>query len=104
MTFVDFGYIFVFLPVVLTLYFFFRTSPIANVIVLAASYYFYGSSGVFLLIPLMISSLVDFYVGHRLDESTNERHRKWLLIFSIIVNMGILVFFKYATWAMESAN
>jgi len=104
MTFVDFDYLLIFLPVVLILYYYFRTSPIANVVVLGASYYFYGSSGVFLLVPLMASSLVDFYVGHKLDESNNERHRKWLLIISIVVNMGILMFFKYATWAMESMN
>lgn len=104
MTFISFGYIFVFLPVVLFLYHRFRTSGVANVVILLASYYFYGSSGVFLLIPLIISSWVDFYVGHKLDETENERHRKILLALSIVANMSILVFFKYATWAMQSAN
>ena len=104
MTFINLGYILFFFPMVLTLYNLFRTTAIANLIILSASYYFYGSSGVFLLIPLMISSLVDFYVGHKLDESTNERQRKFLLIISIVANMSILVFFKYATWEMESAN
>jgi D-alanyl-lipoteichoic acid acyltransferase DltB (MBOAT superfamily) len=104
MTFIDSHYLFIFLPLVLTLYYFARKSPLANVIVLCASYYFYGSSGVFLLIPLLISSLVDFYVGHKLDESTNEPWRKFLLVISIVANMSVLVFFKYATWAMESAN
>ena len=35
----------------------------ANVMILAASYYFYGSSAAWYLIPLVVTSLIDFLVG-----------------------------------------
>jgi alginate O-acetyltransferase complex protein AlgI len=104
MTFIDFGYVFVFLPLVIGLYHLFRTTKWANVIVLLASYYFYGSGGVFLLLPLIFSSLLDYWMALKIDAETIQWRRRLYLTISIVANMGLLMFFKYASWAIQSVN
>lgn len=104
MTFVEFDYLFLFLPLVVGLYYVFRTSWFANVIILAASYYFYGSSGMWLLIPLIFTSLLDFLVGLKIEKTEQPYYRRLLLIVSLTANLGLLAVFKYTPWLIESAN
>lgn len=104
MTFISFDYLLLFLPIVLGLYYFFRTSAMANVIILVASYIFYGTSGLWFLIPLMITSLLDFYVGLKLSQTESQRWRKVLLVVSLSANLGLLAFFKYTPWLITSIN
>src|SRR5665213_2931946 len=59
MTFISYDYLFLFLPVVVGLYYLFRKTVFANVIVLAASYLFYGLTHAWYLIPLIVTSLLD---------------------------------------------
>jgi alginate O-acetyltransferase complex protein AlgI len=102
MNFVSFDYYLLFLPVVVGLYYVFRTSILANVVILAASYIFYGSSGLWFLAPLIVTSLIDFYVGLKL--ATIGEWRKTLLAVSLIANLGLLAFFKYTPWLINSIN
>ena len=104
MTFISFDYLLLFLPIVLGLYYFFRTSMMANVVILIASYVFYGASGLWFLIPLMITSLLDFYVGLKLSQTESQRWRKILLVVSLTANLGLLAFFKYTPWLIASIN
>jgi len=76
----------------------------ANVVIMGASYYFYGSAGILYTIPLIFTSVLDFVVGKKIEESENKRYRFRLLMLSIVANLGLLFFFKYATWAMQSTN
>jgi len=101
-TFVSFSYLFLFLPIVVGLYYLFRTSILANFVILAASYLFYGASGLWFLIPLMITSLIDFYVGLNLVYAV--KWRKTLLAASLTANLGLLAFFKYTPWLTSSIN
>ncbi|WP_420631805.1 MBOAT family O-acyltransferase [Candidatus Leptofilum sp.] len=71
-----------------------------NVLLLVASYYFYGRWDWRFLSLILISTLVDFYVGRAIgaiptDSPANRTRRKQLLAVSMIVNLGILGFFKY---------
>jgi alginate O-acetyltransferase complex protein AlgI len=102
--FVQFDYLFLFLPIVVGLYYVFRTGPFANVVILLASYYFYGSSGLWYLIPLIVTSLIDFFVGLKLEQVERSRIRRALLILSLSANLGLLAFFKYTPWLVSSVN
>lgn len=104
MTFTSWQYLLVFLPGIVILYHLFRTFWFVNVFVLAFSYYFYGSSALWYLLPLMVTSLIDFYVGMKLDHTDQQRWRKTLLLVSIIANLGLLAFFKYTPWLIDSTN
>ncbi len=79
-----------------------RHAPRAEILFLViASAYFYGQWSWHYLILIYITILVDFFLGRRLDASTHPRR---FLALSLIVNLGILVFFKYANFLIESGN
>jgi alginate O-acetyltransferase complex protein AlgI len=103
-TFVQFDYLFIFLPVVVGLYYVFRTTAFANVIILLASYYFYGSSGLWFLIPLVFTSLLDYYVGLKISETEQPYYRRLLLVVSLCANLGLLAIYKYTPWLIENLN
>src|SRR6266478_5234967 len=104
MHFIQLEYLVVFLPIVVGLYYVFRTTPVANVVIMLASYYFYGSSGLFYLVPLLFTSVLDFVVGQRIERTDHKRARFALLMASVVANLGLLFFFKYATWVITSTN
>jgi alginate O-acetyltransferase complex protein AlgI len=104
MTFISLDYLFIFLPVVVGLYYLCRGTVWANVVVLLASYFFYGSSGAWYLIPLVVTSLIDFLVGIQLSKTEYQPYRKAWLILSLVANLGLLGFFKYGPWLVTNVN
>jgi D-alanyl-lipoteichoic acid acyltransferase DltB (MBOAT superfamily) len=62
---------------------------------LGASYFFYGWWDWRFLGLLVISTLVDFNVARYMPGAASRKGRKLLLLISIVVNLGILGFFKY---------
>jgi alginate O-acetyltransferase complex protein AlgI len=83
-----------FYAVVAVLYFRLRHRG-QNVLLLAASCFFYGCWDWRFLGLLAVSTVVDYWVARWLDRLETPRSRKALLIVSITVNLGILAFFKY---------
>ena len=71
---------------------------------LVSSYYFYASSEPFLIILLLISTLVDYYCGLKIGGLDNGKKKKAYLWLSILVNVGILVTFKYLFFFVDSMN
>ena len=67
-------------------------------ILLGASLIFYSFWSIPLVSLLIISSVIDFYCGKRVAE-TKERRWVWL---SLITNLGILGYFKYANFGIEA--
>jgi D-alanyl-lipoteichoic acid acyltransferase DltB (MBOAT superfamily) len=92
-----------FLPVVVGLYWAlprrYRTP-----LLLVASYVFYGAWDWRFLGLLLLSTVVDYSIGLRLDATDDERRRKLLLLASVGVNLSILGFFKYADFFIDSAQ
>lgn len=73
-----------------------------NVVLLIGSYIFYGWWDWRFLILIIISSATDFFIGNQIFKSKNSRNRKLLLIISITVNLGMLFFFKYFNFFIDS--
>jgi len=74
-----------------------------NVLLLIASYVFYGSWDWRFLILLIFSSCVDWSVTTLMQRFDNEdRVRKRLMLVSLFVNLGLLGFFKYFNFFAES--
>ena len=91
-----------------------------NLLILAASYLFYGwwtpdkaesfSANALLgalwhcrfLALLLATSLLDFSIALGLDKLATPRSRKWLLSASIAANLGVLGFFKYHDFFAQS--
>ncbi|SVD24234.1 uncharacterized protein METZ01_LOCUS377088, partial [marine metagenome] len=71
---------------------------------LGASYYFYAHWDARFLALIIISTLVDFWAGSRIYQTEDKKIKKTFLILSLVVNLGILGFFKYCNFFIESAN
>lgn len=75
-----------------------------NGFLLAASYYFYAYWDYRFCALLLTSTLVDFFVAGRMDVCHAPGRRRAWLIVSLAVNLGILGFFKYANFFIDSAR
>ena len=73
-----------------------------NVFLLAASYIFYGYWDWRFNFLLLTSTVVDFFIGQRLFKAKDKRNKKCLLLVSVTVNLGILGFFKYFNFFIDS--
>ena len=85
-----------FLPIVFLLYWFVfnKTVQVQNLLILIASYFFYGWWSWKFLILLALSTLLDYLYGFGVA-SKNKSKSKFFLWLSIINNLGILAIFKY---------
>ena len=75
-----------------------------NRLLLVASYFFYGCWDWRFLTLIALSTTVDYVVSHGIDVSNDPRRRRRLLMFSMVINLGILGFFKYFDFFVEGAE
>ena len=73
-----------------------------NRMLLIASYVFYGWWDWRFLSLIFISSLTDYLAGIYLRRRKEARSRKLILISSLVVNLGVLAFFKYYNFFIDS--
>lgn len=93
----------IFFPVVFILYWIVAQHKISrNILLLVASYVFYGWWDWRFLFLIFISSLVDFVVGQKIYKTENKKKRKGFLMVSLLVNLGFLVYFKYSNFFIET--
>ncbi len=85
---------FLFLIVVLIL-FYASPRPLRKYILLAASYFFYGSWNVKFIALLLTLTVIDYTAGIWLEKTPPGARRKAILILSLTANLGFLGFFKY---------
>lgn len=72
-----------------------------NVLLLVASYVFYGAWDWRFLGLLALSTLIDYGVGLALHGTDDERSRRLWLATSVVANLGILGFFKYFNFFVD---
>jgi len=75
-----------------------------KLVLLASSYFFYGSWDYRFCALILASTLIDFFVGAAIHKSSSARRRKVLLLGSLCANLGALGFFKYYNFFIESAK
>ena len=94
----------IFLPIVFLLYWFVaqKNLKLQNVLIVVASYVFYGWWDWRFLSLIIFSTVVDYLIGQRLRTEDKQSKRKALLWTSIIVNLGFLGFFKYYNFFLEN--
>jgi alginate O-acetyltransferase complex protein AlgI len=71
-------------------------------LLLAASYCFYFTWSVPSSLLLIFISLSDYYIGRKLGQTENPIHRKRLLMSGLVINLGLLGFFKYSNFLLEN--
>lgn len=93
----------IFFPIVFLLYWLVSKHLRArNALILVSSYVFYGWWDWRFLSLIIISSFVDFFVGQKLYKTEEPKKRKALLLLSLLVNLGFLVYFKYTNFFIET--
>lgn len=94
----------IFLPIVFVLYWFVTKNnlKIQNLLIVIASYVFYGWWDWRFLSLIIFSSVVDYTIGLALYKQDNKIKRKLLLFTSIFINIGFLGFFKYYNFFAEN--
>jgi D-alanyl-lipoteichoic acid acyltransferase DltB (MBOAT superfamily) len=75
---------------------------LGNLVLLIGSYIFYGWWDWRFLVLIIISSAADFLIGAGIHRSVDKRDRKLLLAASIFINLGMLFFFKYFNFFIDS--
>ena len=97
------SYLFVaFLVVNLTLYWTLKSWRVRKSQLLIASYLFYAAWNPPFVLLLLLSTVVDFRLGKQMDASDSQRKRKILLLLSLLVNLSVLAWFKYANFFLAS--
>ena len=93
---------FIFLGIVLPVFYLLPTKTSKNVFLLIASYFFYGYWDWRFCSLLAITTIVDFYIGKQIFLTSDVKKRKLLMLISLCVNLGILGFFKYFNFFIDS--
>ena len=75
-----------------------------NAFIAFGSFIFYGLWDVRFLLLLWLSLIVDFAVGYYLEKTEAPQKRKLLIWFSVLFNIGLLMFFKYFNFFSQSAG
>jgi D-alanyl-lipoteichoic acid acyltransferase DltB (MBOAT superfamily) len=103
MIFSSITFLFIFLPVLLAAYY---ACPAKhrNGVALAASGLFYAWGAPRFVIVLFVSSLLDYALSRSLPPGGAERRRKGVLAAAVALNIGLLLYFKYANFFVAELN
>ncbi len=93
-----------FIPIVFFIYWFLLKNnlQLQNLFVFIASYVFYGCWDWRFLGLIFFSTLLDFTIGNLLSRTDKPLKRRGLLAISLLVNLGMLGFFKYYNFFLDS--
>lgn len=95
-------FLFYFLPIFLILYYV-SNHKMQNLVLLIFSVLFYTWGAPKFILIVLASLLIDYYVIKKMSSSVGKP-RRVLLIASIILNTGFLLYFKYANFFLENVN
>ena len=102
MVFSSISFLYYFLPITLLLYFI-VPKKIKNFVLLLASLFFYFYGEPRYIIVLIFSCIFNYYYGKWMEKTTNPL-RKYLLIINLVINFGILFYFKYFNFFLDNIN
>lgn len=94
----------IFLPIVFLLYWFATQGKykLQNILLLVASYYFYGCWDWRFLFLLVFSTGLDYFTGLKMADAPNKKGKQFWFWLSVIVNLGFLGVFKYYNFFITS--
>ena len=86
-------------------YGFMRRTPLLRMIYVALfSTYFYYKTGGWYILLLLAVSVSDFLIGRALARTENRRGRQALVALSVLINLGMLAYFKYTNLFIGIVN
>lgn len=99
-------FLFGFIPIFFLFYFGVVNSTKAkNYTLIAASIFFYSWAEPTFVFWILGSALLDWFIGNEIYKATqNLRWRKLLLVLGVANNLGLLIYFKYANFFVDSVS
>ncbi len=97
-------FLFLFLPVVLTVYVLLPGLKSRNFWLLLMSLAFYAWGEINFIFLLLASTVANYLLGRWVDRSQDPARRKLAVVVAVVVNVGLLAFFKYANFAVATLN
>ncbi len=91
-----------FLGVTLTLFYALQDWRQRKWLLLVASYLFYAAWSPPMILLIWLSTWTDFFLAAQIAKSETPQKRKRLLVVSLVVNLGLLGYFKYAVLLVDS--
>ncbi|CAN5603498.1 MBOAT family O-acyltransferase [soil metagenome] len=96
-------FLFLFLPLFLAVYFLSPTR-FKNGVILAFSVFFYTWGAPKFVFVILSSIVIDYILSKKIYNSTDEKHKKRWLVFSVLLNVSVLLYFKYSNFFIENFN
>ena len=83
----------------------FRRAPMARIVyvILFSLYFYYKSSGIYFLL-LIFAATSDYWIAKGIHTARSTRAKRWLVVLSVAVNLGMLAYFKYTNFLIDIAN
>jgi alginate O-acetyltransferase complex protein AlgI len=105
MLFNTYQFIFIFLPIVVSGYYFLlqKSIQLGNLWLALSSLFFYGYWSLYSLPILMTSICTNYFFSIKITQKANP-NRKIFLILAILFNLGALCYFKYFNFFIENTN
>ena len=99
------GFFVYFFAVFVSLYFLFRNYSLARsfIVSLFSLYFFYKASGIFVVLVL-ISAVADYALSNLIYRQKKKGAKQALLGLSILINLGMLFYFKYTNFFISFSN
>jgi len=94
----------IFFILVVTFVAIFKNRNFQHLFLLLVSFFFYYYSSNYFISIIIASTILDYYIGREIWKSPSLRKRKLLLITSLMGNLGLLGFFKYANFGIDQFN
>ncbi len=104
MVFASLIFLFLFLPLNLILYYSFKDINYRNWVLIVFSIFFYSWGEPVWVLLLIFTSLVDYANGLAIEKYRGKIGAKIGLICSIIINLSLLMTFKYSDFIIENIN
>ncbi len=102
MVFSSLFFLFMFLPVVLLTQHFVPGVRLKNIVVLAASLFFYAWGEPKWIFVMLLVTLIDYLAGRIIDRKRGTKAAKTALILSIVLTLSTLIIFKYLNFFTEN--
>ena len=99
MVFSSIVFLFYFFAPVLAVYFLVPNRKIKNIILFAASIIFYAWGEPKYIFLMLFSAFFNYISGIAIDRF--EKHKKLCMVINIVVNIGLLVYFKYTNFVLS---
>ncbi|MDE6622586.1 MAG: MBOAT family protein [Lachnospiraceae bacterium] len=94
---------FIFFPIVVLIHFV-LPKRVQQIWLLVASYYFYMNWDARYVLLLLFSTAVTYLSGIVMERVQRDRQRRAMVAVSFVLNIGVLFFFKYFDFAVDSVN